>query len=189
MPPKKKIAVPEYWDIMVDIESLSTRAHAAIISIGAVRFNATTLDEENAFYRVITIDSNLAEHRDISADTLKWWMKQDNNARAVFNDPSAVPLEQALLEFREWGCTPKQWENMRVWGNGADFDCTIVADAYGNQGAPWKFYNTRCFRTLKSTDAARAVPKPENAMAHHALFDAVAQAKHLQALWAAGIGK
>lgn len=189
MPLKKKIAVPEYWDIMVDLETLSTRAHAAIISIGAVRFNENQIDEEAAFYRVITIESNLDEHRHISPSTLRWWMQQSEGARAVFNDPAAVALGQALTEFRDWACTPKQWENMRVWGNGADFDCTIIADAYGEQGAPWKFWNTRCFRTLKSSDAARTVPKPANALSHNALADAHAQAKHLQALWAAGIGK
>lgn len=186
MPPKKE----KFDHVMIDLETLDTLTHGVILSIGAVKFNEKNIADE-AFYRVLTIESNLAEHRTISPDTLRWWMGQSDGARDVFKTPMSnqVPLEQALDDLRAFFGSTLEAENTQVWGNGADFDIAMLAHAYGLQGTPWKFWNVRCFRTLKSTPKARTVPKPDNALAHNALQDALAQAKHLQALWAAGIGK
>ena len=177
-------------DVMIDLETLDTGVTAAILSIGACRFNETEIDGEG-FYRAITIQSNIDEHRTISGNTLAWWVGQGEKAKRVFADPAAVPLGQALDELRAWLGTPVEAKNKRVYGNGANFDISILDHAYaaGGQTSPWEFYNVRCFRTLKSLPSARNVPKPDNALAHNALFDAIAQAQHLQALWAAGVGK
>ena len=185
MPPKK---MEKYNHVMIDLETLDTLPHAVILSIGAVKFNEKNIDD-SAFYRVVTIQSNLDEHRTISPSTLRWWLDQDAKAKAVFDHKEQVSLEDALNELRDWGGSPLDWEHMKVWGNGSDFDCAMLAHAYGLAGTPWKFYNTRCFRTIKSMEAAKNVPKPANPTAHNALSDAIAQAKHLQAIWAAGIGK
>lgn len=185
MPPKKQ---EKFDNIMVDLETLDTAVHGVILSIGAVKFNEQNIAED-AFYRVITIDSNLAEGRTISPSTLRWWLDQSAQAKAVFDHPEKVTLEHALMDLRMFGGTPLEWEHTKVWGNGADFDCAMLAHAYHHAGTPWKFWNTRCFRTLKSMASAKNVPKPANPAAHNALADALAQAQHLQALWAAGIGK
>lgn len=177
-------------DVMIDLETLDTAVTGAILSIGACRFNEDEIDNDG-FYRVIKIQSNIDEHRTISGNTLAWWMTQGEKAKAVFTAPDAVPLSQALDELREWLGSSIAAKNVRVYGNGANFDISILDHAYaaGGQTSPWEFYNVRCFRTLKSVPSARNVAKPENALAHNALFDAIAQAQHLQALWKAGIGK
>lgn len=187
MATKKKIVMN---DVMIDLETLDTSASAAILSIGACRFNESEIDNDG-FYRVIKIQSNIDEGRTISGSTLAWWMTQGERAKAVFTDPKAVTLDQALDELREWLGSPIEAKNVRVYGNGANFDISILDHAYaaGGQTSPWEFYNVRCFRTLKSLPSARGVSKPENALAHNALFDAIAQAQHLQALWAAGFCK
>lgn len=189
VPAKKTIRIA-MDDVMVDLETLDTSVTAAILSIGACRFNETEIDNDG-FYRAITIQSNIDEHRTISGNTLAWWVGQGDKAKRVFADPAAVPLGQALDELRAWLGTPVEAKNKRVYGNGSNFDISILDHAYaaGGQTSPWEFYNVRCFRTLKSLPSARNVPKPENALAHNALFDAIAQAQHLQALWAAGVGK
>lgn len=187
----KKVAIgePAKWpvrafdDIMIDNETLSTDVDGVILSIGACRFNIDEVDNDG-FYRAITIQSNLDERRTISPSTLRWWLDQTDKAKAVLDDPNAIPLGQALDELREW--IGPQWANKRVYGNGADFDISMLKHAYGSQPTPWSFFNVRCFRTLKSMPQAKMVPKPINAGAHNALFDAVAQAQHLQAIWKAG---
>ncbi len=192
MPPKKKQTVVTAQrefrgdDIMIDLETLSTDVDGAIMSIGACRFNEEDIADDG-FYRIITVQSNLDEHRTISPSTLSWWMTQSKEAQAIFSSPDAVPLGQALDELRAW--IGSHTANIRPWGNGADFDISMLKHAYGRQATPWAFYNVRCFRTLKSTPAAKAIPKVEPLIAHHALHDAIAQAKHLQLLWKAGIGK
>lgn len=189
MPPKKTSILPEKFDhVMIDFETLHTLAHAAILSIGAVKFNEQNIADD-AFYRIITIDSNLAEGRGVSESTLGWWLKQDEKAKAIFDAPNKVTLDLALAEFRAWFGTSHEADHVKVWSNGASFDIPMMAHAYGNQGTPWKFYNERCFRTIKNMQAAKNVPAPVNQGAHNALYDAIAQAQHLQAIWKAGIGK
>lgn len=173
----------DFDDIMIDLETLSTDVDGCILSIGACKFNADEIGN-NGFYRAITLQSNLDEHRTISPSTLLWWLGQTEKAKAVLTDAAAVPLGQALDELREW--IGPNWDQKRVYGNGADFDISMVKHAYNRQDTPWLFYNVRCFRTIKSSDAAKRVPKPVNAGAHNALWDAVAQAQHLQAIWKAG---
>ena len=180
----EQIAAGEkYDDIMVDLETLSTAVDCVILSIGAVRFNADTICGDK-FYRIISIDSNLAAGRTISQDTLRWWLDQDAQAKAVLNDPNQTTISSALADFRTW--IGADAETTKVWGNGADFDNAILAHAYGMAGPPWKFYNSRCFRTIKSTLAAKRVAKPKNYGAHNALLDAINQAQHLQLIWKAG---
>ncbi len=169
-------------DIMLDLETLDTSASAVILSIGACRFNRDEIDNEG-FYRAITLQSNMDEHRTISPSTLLWWMDQSAKAKEVLNDPKAIPLGQALDEFREW--VGPRWRDARVWANSPDFDCAILKHAYGQQEPPWSFWNTRCMRTLRDTLVGQNVPKPNNAGAHNALFDAVAQAEHVQLIWKA----
>lgn len=180
--PIRKAVVERFGDIMIDLETLSTDVDCAILSIGACRFNIDSIDNEG-FYRVVTIQSNIDEGRHISPSTLVWWLDQDAKAKAVFKDPTAIPLGQALDELREW--IGPDFGNVRVWGNGSDFDISALKHAYNRQDPPWIFWNVRCFRTMKNLAQAKTVVAPKNHGAHNALFDAIAQAQHLQLIWKA----
>lgn len=165
--------------IMLDIETLDTSPSAVIVSIGAVKFDPTTNTPlGDKFYEAITVQSNLDAGRTVSGDTLSWWMKQDDASRAVFNAPR-ISLEQALAKFVEFF---DHGEYM-VWGNGANFDNVIVKHALESMGwgAPWKFWNDRCYRTLKATLNAPKMPAFDGK--HNALVDACAQALHLQTFY------
>jgi inhibitor of KinA sporulation pathway (predicted exonuclease) len=49
----------------------------------------------------------------------------------------------------------------------------------GSAAAWWKFYNNRCYRTLKNLPAAKGTTIDRGTGTHHnALDDAVSQAKH-----------
>lgn len=170
-------------EIMIDLETLDTAVSGVILSIGACKFDAHGISNDG-FYRAITIESNLAEHRTISPSTLLWWLDQTDRAKQVLTDPQSVSLSQALDDLREW--IGPMWKAKRVYGNGADFDISMLAHAYHLSPTPWQFYNVRCFRTIKNLTKAKDVPKPANALAHNALFDAVAQAQHLIDIWKAG---
>jgi len=175
-----------YEHVMIDLETLDTAVTGVILSIGAVRFNADKIDDAG-FYQVVTVQSNLDEYRTISPSTLAWWMQQDKAAQAVFSDKNVRTLSAALDALRDWfNATHVKPDVVKVWSNGADFDIPMLQHAYGQQKAPWSFFNSRCFRTMKSNPRFKDVPKPVNKGAHNALFDAVAQAEHLQALWKAG---
>lgn len=169
--------------VSVDLETLGTVADAVILSIGAVRFDPDSNQIDDAgFYRSISIDSNLDYKRRIQEDTLIWWMKQSSTAQNVFHEPKET-LETALCDFSDWLGDDSSF----MWSYGADFDLPMLAHAFTQCTVtiPWKFWNSRCLRTLKSLPAAKNVAVPRLGTHHNALQDAIYQAQLIQAIFAA----
>jgi DNA polymerase III epsilon subunit-like protein len=160
--------------IMVDLETLGTAADSVILSIGAVRFDLDSgVINDEGFYSSISIESNQAWKRRISEDTLLWWFKQDAAARQVFFEPKET-LEESLVQFSDWVGNSEHL----MWSNGADFDLPMLAHAYSVCGieVPWKFWNSRCFRTYKNLPGAKAAKLPAQGVKHNAMADAYSQA-------------
>ena len=168
-------------DVMVDLETLGKRAGCVIVSVGAVKFDPKTgfVDVDNSFYKAITVESAMRYGLTVDPDTLRWWMRQSKEAQFVFNDPAATSLQAALVEFAEWVDEEGEYDNVKMWGNGASFDNPILAAAFEAVDIiqPWQFWNDRCYRTKKAE--AKAVPFNRVGLAHNALDDAVSQAHHL----------
>lgn len=157
-------------DVMLDLETLGNGPNSVIIAIGAVKFDATGLGSE--FYQVVDPESCVKAGLQMDTSTVMWWMKQSDEARAAFDRPSA-PLIAALADFAHW-CGDSV-----VWGNGASFDNTILSNAYRKTGIeqPWKFWNDRCYRTVKNLYPD--VKLERVGTYHNALDDAKSQAVHL----------
>lgn len=173
--------------VMLDLETTGTKVGCAPVSIGAVKLCASTLyiDEKNSFYRAIDLESSMRFGLGVSPSTIKWWMQQSEEARAVFNDPNAVGLQQALVEFAEWVAEDGDYSEVQVWGNGAGFDQPILEHAYAVVDIiqPWNHWNARCYRT-KRAEAPMVNAPNRVGTHHHALDDALTQARHLCAIWA-----
>ncbi|BAQ50375.1 3'-5' exonuclease [Methylobacterium aquaticum] len=158
-------------DIMIDLETLSTRPDAMIVAIGAVKFGPEGLGEE--YYAVV--DTRYAVGH-IDAMTVAWWMRQSEEARGIFQEGFrdtkhiAAALE-GLIGFV--GDAPDQ---VRVWGHGASFDLPILESAFRAccRKAPWGHRAIRDTRTLYELAGVK-VEMPEGEK-HHALADAKAQA-------------
>ena len=166
--------------VMVDLETLGTAADACIISIGAVRFNIDTKEiDDDGFYASISIDSN--GDRRIQESTLVWWLGQGVNAQKVFHEPKR-DLDLVLQELAAWIDDPE----VIMWSNGADFDLPMLTHAYISFGmeVPWHFWNSRCVRTYKNLPGAKNIKVPYDGTKHNALFDAIHQAKQVQAIHA-----
>ena len=172
--------------IMLDLETLGTRADAVILSLGAVKFDLTSgkIDDQG-FYASISIDSNQELGRHIQEDTLLWWLKQDIAAQSVFHEEK-IALPQALEDFSDWVGT----DDYEVWSNGADFDLPMLAHAYNQVQleTPWKFWNSRCFRTYKNLPGAKDIRAPALGVKHNALSDAYQQAQTVCTIHAALFG-
>ena len=163
-------------DCMVDIETLSVRPNAIILTIGAIKFHRKgkmqPLKKLKTFYRKITLDSckNLGMHK--SDETQAWWDIQDKKARyEVFDCPDRVPLKQALQELTEFfqGCN-------YIWSHGSNFDTVILGEAYHlcELLVPWKFWNIRDTRTLFDLGGVTMRDLPENDK-HNAIADCYRQ--------------
>lgn len=161
---------------MLDLETLSSESNAVIISIGAVFFDMTGVSGTGReYYRVLKTDVQQARGARVSQDTLAWWAKQSEEARAVFDAPNKLEADDALDEFAEW-----IGPNRYVWGNGADFDNVILGNLYKLYGkkAPWSYGGNRCFRTIKNiVTRDKGSRLPDRTGTHHnALDDAKYQA-------------
>lgn len=160
--------------VMIDLETLGTTADSVILSIGAVKFDLDSGSiSDDGFYSSISVDSNLDSKRRVSEATLLWWLKQPAAAQQVFFEPKDH-LEDALIRFSEFF----DHDNFTVWSNGADFDIPMLTHAFGQFGLslPWKFYNTRCFRTYKGLPGAKNI-RFQTGVKHNAMADAYSQAK------------
>jgi DNA polymerase III epsilon subunit-like protein len=163
-------------DIMLDIETLSIRPNAAIIVIGAIKFfregDVVSLEKSDKFYRRITIKSCKEAGLRIDNSTVQWWKQQDKDVRyeALYN-PDRIPLKQALQEFATW-----MGNSTYIWGNGDDFDCTILGEAFSrcDMEIPWKFFLTRDCRTLFDLAGIKKADLPSG-LEHHAIHDCYRQ--------------
>lgn len=162
--------------IMIDLETLGTTADAAILSIGAVRFDLETGMLDENFYRVVSFESQ--PKRVLSRDTLAWWMKQSAEAALVLTHQPKFSLEDALRDFAAW---VRDMGSVCAWSNGADFDLPMLTHAFDQCGIkqPWPVYNGRCYRTYKNLPGARDVKVIRAGEHHNALDDAIYQAEHV----------
>lgn len=159
-------------DVMLDLETLGNNPQSAIIAIGAIKFNPETGELGDTFYRVVDAESSVSVGLKMDASTVMWWIKQGAGARGAFN-VKGDSLTEALLALNDW-----MPEDPIVWGNGATFDNVILSSAYAASGVarPWKFWNDRCYRTLKSLFPQ--VELVRSGTHHNALDDAKSQAVH-----------
>ena len=169
-----------YPSMMIDLETFGTTADSVILSIGAVKFNPVTGEiADTAFYRSVSLDSNLDAGRRIDESTLIWWLGQSNEAQQVFKE-AKISLSAALEELTDFF----DHDDYEVWSNGADFDIPMLAHAFRSISTdiPWKFWKTRCFRTMKNLPFAVGTEVPHH-LKHNALDDAYTQVNQLINIW------
>ena len=170
--------------IMIDLETMGTRPDAPIIAIGAVSFDVDPDWKWQHFDLNVDLQSAVTTGAKIDPSTVLWWMKQSSEARAAF-DTKGVEVVTALLKLDAWfsevsgGSDAVDLMLDGVWGNGASFDNTILAETYKRVGMtpPWPFWKDRCYRTVKSMYPD--VHMERSGTHHNALDDAISQAKHL----------
>lgn len=169
-------------DIMVDLETLGTVPGCVILSIGAVAFDELEVDEQHGFYQVIFQPSCELAGLHVDDATKAWWEDQSEEARAVLKAANQVEsstmLRDALTLFNNF-ILDSYPTNVRIWGNGANFDNPLLACAYKAAGIKpaYEFWNERCYRTVKNQ--YRDVKLVREGTYHNALDDARSQAKHL----------
>ena len=165
----------DYNNVMLDLETWGTTPGCAIASIGAVIFD----DQEitSTFYQRVELSSCVDAGLAVDAETLRWWFEQSNEVRQEAF-AAGMPLSRALLKLNEFILGRKHVEPV-VWGNGAGFDNVILEACYKACGlpTPWKFYNNRCYRTVKNL--LPSIKLERQGTHHNALHDAISQAEHL----------
>lgn len=131
-------------------------------------------------------------------DTVQWWSEQSDEAQAAFGD--AVDLLEGLSRFTHWladisrdirlhqndenGVMPHigKWDGLRIWAHGPQFDISILEAAYHAVGlpVPWHYRAPRDTRTILEAagiDPHKGLEMFSYGTAHHALDDAICQAR------------
>lgn len=119
--------------VMIDIESLGTKPGAVVASIGAVVFQPTyrepigrscssTIDIADAQKHGLTID----------ADTVEWWMRQSDAARAS-TFKGEWHLDEALAHLSAFVDEARVFStegSLRIWAHSPSFDLALLEAAY-----------------------------------------------------------
>jgi hypothetical protein len=176
--------------VMIDAETLALTPNAVVLSFGAVAYTY----DEGIFSRIEifpNLDEQLADGRDLNADTLFWWFRQPPHSRVSIADAQRQSLYVAANAFDEWIKTVYTYhsdrENVFFVANGVDFDLPILSTLMTPFiKVPWEgrpgYRQKICFRTLNNLFGTE-IEWPQNQASHTALADAETQAQaHLSLL-------
>lgn len=166
-------------DVMIDLETLATSPDAAILTIGAVKFDPFGDDVNDPdcekFYVRVDLDSCDRIGLVTNDDTIAWWSQQSQEAQdEAFSPDNRIDIVDAMNQLYKF-C----WGAKRVWSHGASFDVVICEHIFKkiNKAVPWNFWQVRCTRTLFDIGID---PKRPPVLKHHALEDAWNQAVGVQ---------
>lgn len=159
--------------MMIDIETLSTRSDATILSIGAVQFDLKG-NVFSSFHEGVDISSCIERGLHIDGDTIRWWLGQSKENQERLLKLPCSSLGAVLKAFEECFILMDK-ENTYIWSHGSNFDIVILENAYKAIGQMpwWKYSNVRDTRTLFDLANYKYVAKG----GHDALEDAMNQAK------------
>lgn len=177
-------------DVMLDLETLGKAAGCPVLSIGATTFDGKHGLTGNHFHEHLFIQPQIDMGATMDPETVMWWLMQPDEARSalIAGQVRAHPPSSVLEHFAGW---LTHVECTAIWGNGADFDLPILADAYRRNckqyrsGPPWKYNAGRDCRTIVAlTGKKMGAFGSVNLLAHDAHADAVYQAQEISKMLA-----
>ena len=161
---------------MIDLETLSTRPDAVILSLGAIKFNPYTQQEpHDPLYFRVDVDSQTNIGRHVMQDTLDWWATQPEHIREeALGEHDRISLTETVDLINKWSVGVDVF-----WCQGPLFDYAILQNLYAQLGrpVPWQYWAIRDSRTLFSLYKEEEQKKAD---AHNALADCDYQAKKVQ---------
>lgn len=137
--------------LMLDLETLSLKSNAVIVSISAVQFDVTTGETGHKFEMFVDILPQMLQGADVSPSTLKWWSEQDSEAKASLISNKTVAPELALENFNEWVKSLfDDLNNVQLWGNGVTADNVWIRNMYDRHGVAFclPYWSDTDVRTL-----------------------------------------
>lgn len=158
---------------MIDIETLSTSKHAAVLSVGVAVFDDNQVIDTNGWaVDMAAIDG------DINPSTLAWWMKQSEEARAFSFGGKHHQLSIAS-ELRPYIADADE-----VWANDPDFDLVILQHWWERMPRlgvwPVSFRKYRSVRTMTMLAKRYHIATEHvwnGVTAHNPIDDAASQAR------------
>ena len=163
-----------YTDVTLDIETLSVRPNAQVLSISAIGFNPfeITTDFTNNPKLDVIVSLEEQEHRDVQEDTLWWWTKRDQKVQDKMFSDVRTPVDESLDQLIKF-C----WQKNRIWCQGPTLDITILIHLFEERkkGVPWSYGAVRDSRTLLDLVEVEQPP-----VTHDSIEDCIRQTMGVQ---------
>ena len=163
--------------LAIDLETLSLKPNAHILSIGAVFFCPRTKRLGPMFHIVIDPEAEqVGAH--ISASTVAWWLNQVVlSGETAFSQGShgSTDLASALQQLVYWVNDIRCGnEELSVYQQGS-LDSVWLESAGDRTGIkmPWRYNRVYCARTLWDHSETTGVPYRNEGGDHNALEDAM----------------
>lgn len=173
-------------EMMIDIETLDVLKTAVVPQVGFCVFQGeTVLDSRQMNLRVKEQMPNpfgpAAGGRTLSWDTIKFWMRQPDEARlSIIDDAETYSAMHVAMAI---GDAARKYEVKKFWAKGS-FDFDILEDLFGQatiSTLPWDFRTKRDLRTELDHLPKDLHPVREG-IAHTGLGDALYQHQQLVTL-------
>jgi hypothetical protein len=173
-------AQPRRLGIMIDTESLGLSSKCVVTQLALLAYDLDDPEEYLALEeQFLPITPQTILGREINGDTVLWWMKQSDAARAMFEQNSGNDYPELYAKtahfFDHIKTLTEDRSEVEIWARGTDHDISILKSLAEdlNLTLPWKYDTVRDLRTLMS---AAGVGKREIAprvgyIEHHALSD------------------
>lgn len=158
-------------EVMIDLETFSTRNNACILIIAGIKFNRNDphipLEKMDKIYMIVDSTSCEKIGMHIDEKTVQWWNNIGDDCKKDIFSNNRKDIKECLKEFTKWF-----GKSERIWSHGATFDIPILADAYNrcDLEVPWKFWNARDTRTLFEIANVKVKDLPQEKL-HNALYD------------------
>jgi hypothetical protein len=168
-------------DVMLDLETLSTRPESVILTIGAVKFDpwGDDVDTEHGLYHRVNVDEQLTLDRHVQEETVQWWGKQPPEVfEEAMGESNRVGLETMCADLNRFLVGVNN-----IWCQGPAFDIVILENLYRQlvKPTPWQFWQIRDSRTLFGTHGDPR--SKDRKAAHNALMDCYYQAIGVQEIY------
>ena len=169
LPELKYNSDAEITDIQIDMETFDTAPSAKIISLALVGYNRNTAEAVHEIYARFKVAMMPGT---VSRSTINWWHREDYKNPGLLAEATGGEVDP--LQFFDDLVSGFPQGDVKVWGNGSNFDVVILEETLKSLHCPvpWKFWNVRDLRTL--LDIAEVNPRQcqFDGDKHNALHDA-----------------
>lgn len=174
--------------IVVDIETLGIKPGCVILEIGAASFVHGQTDDITDTFSV-SIDKELSARLParITVETRSWWIE---NFPIVYGEvlkdckKNSLPPKEALEKFNAWIFDSSKDQDIWFWGNGPEFDMSILGYYYDQVKVVENPFNFRRVASIRSLGAllpgVSLGSGIKNERPHRSVHDAVYEARVLQ---------
>lgn len=151
-------------NITFDLETCALCPTAAVMSIGAVAWNADAEYNPFAdafsgyytFYRHVDLRSSFVDGFTFDSKTSEWWATQDDDAKKAlleYDDVSLHPIDGVIADFFgfiQYVQEETSAKEVKLWSQGTDFDIAILRNICGKYDIkiPVSYKNFRDHRTF-----------------------------------------